>query len=98
MDTLRLDALRSALAGGDVSSVALKDGTLVLVDPGRMKVARFNETAAAVVDLLRSGVASEDRLVARLVEDFDVEPEVAREEVRELLTTLESELLGRRGS
>lgn len=98
METSRLDTLRSALLAEGVSSVTLKDGTLVLVDPGRMQVARLNETAAAVVDLIRGGAASEDELVAGILPLFEVEPEVARREIRELLTTLESGLLGRSGS
>ena len=89
MDTSRLERLRAALVAKGISSVTLKDGTAVLVDPAQMTVARFNETAAAIADLLRRGASTEDEILEGIVAAFDVAPEEARREIGELLTTLE---------
>lgn len=98
MDAARLEKLRSTLTATGVSSVTLRDGTAVLVDPGRMNVARFNETAAAIVDLLRRGAATEEEILDGIVSTFDVAPDEARREIDELLTTLEAAFGLRTGS
>lgn len=98
MDTRRLEKLRSALVATGISSVTLKDGSAVLVDPARMTVARFNESAAAIVDLVKRGASSEEEILEGIVSAFDVAPDEARREIEELLTTLEAEFGLRTGS
>lgn len=98
MSTTRLERIRSLLCSNEVSSVTLSDGTAFLVDPGRMKVARFNDSAAVIVDVLRRGASTEEELVSGVLSVFDVGPDEVRREVDMLLTTLEAELLGPSGT
>ncbi|MFN7986179.1 MAG: PqqD family protein [Thermoanaerobaculia bacterium] len=98
MDAARLARLRSFLTSTAMSAVTLNDGTSFLVDPGRSKVARFNETAAFVVEELKRGASTQEELVSGVVSVFDVSPEEARREIGELLTTLEAGFLDPSGS
>jgi hypothetical protein len=71
-------------------------GELCLFEPRLAQLYILNDTAGAVWQLAGAGAAF-DSIVADLVERFDIEPAVVRDEVRATLEQLErSELLVRR--
>ena len=61
------------------------DGEEIVVDLEAGTFYSLNATAVRILDLWQAGVREPDAIAARLVEAFEVEPEVARMETERIL-------------
>jgi hypothetical protein len=92
-----LKELARLLASDDeFTQQKLSDDTGVILDVDSLKVFSLNESGQYLVDCLRQGVTSEEELVDRLVEEFDVAEETARKDVAAFVTMLEAHLIDNR--
>ena len=66
------------------------DESTVLVDIGTNRIFELNESGTRVWELLDQGLNT-DRIVQRLIDEFDVEDEQAAGDVKKLLSQLEAE-------
>ena len=91
-----MDSIRYRLCSEDVAWRVLDDEG-VLVDLVRQRMHLCNGTATVVVEALRSEPTLEE-LVHGVCDSFDVDPETARADVRQLLLALEQEGVVARGA
>ncbi len=92
-DTAKLAAM---LADDELTTTKLVDGTGVILDVDTLQVFTLNETGMFLVEALGEGVDSRDELVARLVDSFDVEDDVAAADVDAFIGELATFLLDTR--
>jgi hypothetical protein len=64
----------------------------VVLDVEKLQVYSLNETGNFLVECLAAGATSEEELVERLVAEFEVELERAREDVRAFVDELTAKL------
>ncbi len=76
-----IEALARMLATDELTTTKLVDGTVVIMDVGSRQIFTLNETGMFLVEALGEGEAERDGLVARMVESFEVEDDVAGEDV-----------------
>ena len=76
-----IEELARMLATDELTTTKLVDGTGVILDVDSLQVFTLNETGMFLVEALGEGVADREGLVARLVESFEVEDDVAGEDV-----------------
>ena len=62
------------------------EDTLVVLAPATAEFFALNPVAARVWELVADGPVSDDDLVSRLLDEFEVEPERCRASVAEFLT------------
>ncbi|MGD8439595.1 MAG: PqqD family protein [Holophagae bacterium] len=92
-DTAKLAAM---LADDELTTTKLVDGTGVILDVDTLQVFTLNETGMFLVEALGEGVDSRDELVARLVDSFEVEDDVAVADVDAFIGELATFLLDTR--
>ena len=93
----RLEELSRLLAADDeLTQQKLADDTGVILDVDSLKVFSLNETAMFLVECLRGGIVTEDALVTRLTEEFEVDRETAAADVRSFADELATYLIERR--
>ncbi len=94
----RLEELSRLLASGDdFTQQKLADETGVILDVDSLQVFSLNETGQFLVDCLKDGVSSERGLVARLVDEFDVDEPTASRDVSDFVADLDRFLIEKRG-
>lgn len=71
-----------------VTYTLLSDGTAVMLLVDGREVLTLNETAARIVEGLKSGITDEDELVRQLTDEFAVDAATARRDVRAFLAEL----------
>ena len=76
-----IEKLAAMLADDELTTTKLVDGTGVILDVDSLQVFTLNETGMFLVEALGEGVADRDGLVARMVENFEVEDDVAGDDV-----------------
>jgi len=91
-----IEKLGAMLADDELTTTKLVDGTGVILDVDSLQVFTLNETGMFLVEALGEGVADRDGLVARMVADFEVEDDVAGEDVDVFIGDLAKFLLKRR--
>jgi hypothetical protein len=92
-DTAKLAAM---LADDELTTTKLVDGTGVILDVDTLQVFTLNETGMFLVEALGDGVADRDDLAARLVDEFEVEQDVAAADVDAFVADLAAFLLEKR--
>ena len=80
------DMNQSLRRRGDIFAAPLED-TILLLNAGTGRYHGLNPVAARIWEFLAEST-SEERLVARLVEEFEVTPELCRTEVATFLADL----------
>ena len=91
-----IEELARMLATDELTTTKLVDGTGVILDVDSLQVFTLNETGMFLVEALGEGVADREGLVARLVESFEVEDEVAGEDVDAFIGDLGTFLVEKR--
>lgn len=91
-----VEELARMLATDELTTTKLVDGTGVILDVDSLQVFTLNETGMFLVEALGEGVADRDGLVARMVEDFEVEDDAAGEDVDAFIGDLARFLLEKR--
>jgi len=91
-----IEKLAAMLADDELTTTKLVDGTGVILDVDTLQVFTLNETGMFLVEALGEGVADRDGLVVRLVESFEVENDVAGEDVDGFVSDLATFLLEKR--
>jgi hypothetical protein len=84
---MSVPALRALLQQDDYTITLLGDGTGVLTDLRKETLLALNSTAALIVAKIDDG-ASEDEIVAQLVQKYDTQEAVVRADVKSLLVKL----------
>ena len=84
------------LATDERTKTKLVDNTGVILDVDTLQVFTLNETGMFLVEAMGEGVSDRDGLVARLVESFEVETDVAGEDVDAFINDLADFLLSKR--
>ena len=92
-DTAKLAAM---LADDELTTTKLVDGTGVILDVDTLQVFTLNETGMFLVEAMGEGVDERDELVARLVATFEVEDDVAADDVDAFIGELATFLLDTR--
>ena len=92
----RLDDLKVLLESGELSTTKLADESGVVLDIDSLQVLALNETGMFLVEALREGAASKEELTQRLTKEFDVDEEVAAQDVDSFLDEMEKLLLDKR--
>lgn len=92
-DTAKLAAM---LADDELTTTKLVDGTGVILDVDTLKVFTLNETGMFLVEALGEGVEQRADLVARLVESFEVDEDVASADVDAFIAELAAFLVVKR--
>jgi Coenzyme PQQ synthesis protein D (PqqD) len=88
--------LAAMLADDELTTTKLVDGTGVILDVDTLQVFTLNETGMFLVEALGDGVSDRDGLVARMVENFEVEDDVASADVDAFIGELAKFLLEKR--
>ena len=83
-----LTEFAKVLASEQITRTKLADETGVLLDVDGLHVFSLNETGMFIVDAICGGIVDVEGLVARVVAEFEVEPEQAREDVETFLSKL----------
>jgi hypothetical protein len=91
-----IEKLAAMLADDELTTTKLVDGTGVILDVDSLQVFTLNETGMFLVEALGEGVADRQGLVARMVESFEVEDDVAGEDVDAFIGDLATFLLEKR--
>ena len=91
-----IEKLAAMLADDELTTTKLVDGTGVILDVDSLQVFTLNETGMFLVEAMGEGVADREGLVARLVESFEVENDVAGEDVDAFVADLATFLLEQR--
>ena len=92
----QIEELARMLATDELTTTKLVDGTGVILDVDSLQVFTLNETGMFLVEALGEGVADREGLVARLVESFEVEDDVAGEDVDAFIGDLGTFLVEKR--
>lgn len=88
--------LSRLLSSEAVSHTRLADHSGVILDIDSLKVFSVNDTGMCLVEALRDGIDDHDGLVQRIVEEFDVAPDIAAADVDGFVDELASYLVDRR--
>lgn len=72
-----IEKLAAMLATDELTTTKLVDGTGVILDVDSLQVFTLNETGMFLVEAMGEGFADRDGLVARMVENFEVEDDEA---------------------
>ena len=91
-----IEELARMLATDELTTTKLVDGTGVILDVDTLQVFTLNETGMFLVEALGEGVADREGLVARLVESFEVEDDVAGADVDAFVADLGKFLVEKR--
>lgn len=91
-----IEELARMLATDELTTTKLVDGTGVILDVDTLQVFTLNETGMFLVEAMGEGVADRDALVARLVESFEVEADVAGGDVDDFIAELGAFLVEKR--
>jgi hypothetical protein len=91
-----IEKLAAMLADDELTTTKLVDGTGVILDVDSLQVFTLNETGMFLVEALGEGVADRNGLVARMVESFEVENDVASDDVDAFIADLARFLLENR--
>jgi len=93
----QIEELARLLASDDeFTQQKLADETGVILDVDSLQVFSLNETGMFLVEEMKAGIVTEDALVTRMMEEFEVEEEVARKDVSEFVTELATYLIEKR--
>ena len=93
----RIEELAELLASEDeFTQQKLADEAGVILDVDSLQVFSLNETGMFLVEEMKEGIVTEDALVTRLLEEFEVEEDVARKDVVEFVEELTKCLVERR--
>ena len=76
-----IEELARMLATDELTTTKLVDGTGVILDVDTLQVFTLNETGMFLVEALSEGAADREGLVNRLLETFEVEEDIAGEDV-----------------
>lgn len=79
-----------------VSQTRLADHSGVILDIDNLKVFSVNDTGMCIVEALRNGIDDHEGLVARLLEEFEVDRETAASDVDAFVEELAQHLIDRR--
>ena len=88
MATIRL--LEEMFSRDRLTNTRLADGSGVMVDTSTLQLLAVNETGQALVDALKGGARSTGELVARLVDEFEVDQTSAAKDVASFIEALRS--------
>ena len=88
-----IEELARMLATDELTTTKLVDGTGVILDVDSLQVFTLNETGMFLVEAMGDGVADREGLVARMLETFEVEDEVAGADVDAFVADLARFLL-----
>ena len=91
-----IETLARMLATDELTTTKLVDGTGVILDVDSLKVFTLNETGMFLVEAMGQGAADRDRLVSRLVAEFEVDDETAAADVDAFVEELSGFLLSGR--
>ena len=72
-----IEKLAAMLATDELTTTKLVDGTGVILDVDSLQVFTLNETGMFLVEAMGEGFADRDGVVARMVENFEVEDDEA---------------------
>jgi hypothetical protein len=93
----QLEELSRLLASDEeLTQQKLADDTGVILDVDSLRVLSLNETGMFLVECLQQGVVTEEALVERLVDEFEVDSETAAADVRAFVAELGRYLIERR--
>ena len=81
MGVEHMEELARMLATDELTTTKLVDGTGVILDVDTLQVFTLNETGMFLVEALGEGVADREGLINRLLETFEVEEDIAGEDV-----------------
>ena len=90
-----IEELARMLATDELTTTKLVDGTGVILDVDSLQVFTLNETGMFLVEALGEGVADRVGLVERMVENFEVENDVAGVDVDAFIADLAKFLVGK---
>jgi hypothetical protein len=76
-----IEELARMLATDELTTTKLVDGTGVILDVDTLQVFTLNETGMFLVEALSEGAADREALINRLLETFEVEEDIAGEDV-----------------
>ena len=76
-----IEELARMLATDELTTTKLVDGTGVILDVDTLQVFTLNETGMFLVEALSEGAADREGLIDRLLETFEVEEDIAGEDV-----------------
>ena len=91
-----IEKLAAMLADDELTTTKLVDGTGVILDVDSLQVFTLNETGMFLVEALGDGVADREGLMARMVENFEVEDDVAGADVDAFIADLAKFLVEKR--
>ena len=91
-----IEELAAMLATDELTTTKLVDGTGVILDVDSLQVFTLNETGMFLVEAMGEGVDDRDGLVARMVENFEVEDDEAGRDVDAFVGDLAKFLLEKR--
>jgi hypothetical protein len=91
---VNIDELRTKLSSHEVTTMALRDGTGVLVNLSGMEVLTFNETGMFLCQRVAGGAPDVEALASALVEEFEVDRATAMASATAFLQELASALGG----
>jgi hypothetical protein len=92
----RLVDLSKLLSSDELTQTKLADSTGVILDVDTLQVFALNETGMFLVEAMRQGATTRDQLVARLVEEFEVDDAVAGRDLDAFVAELVRHLIERR--
>jgi len=84
-----IEHLTAVLRSGRLTQTKLADQTGVLLDIESLQVLTLNETGMFLVERLCAGVSTTEALARAMAAEFEVEEDVAREDVAAFLAELE---------
>jgi len=93
-----LRVLSEIFTSGDLTQTKLADETGVILDVETLQVFSLNETAAFLIEAIRSGVSTRDELIQLMVDEFDTDPETAGNDLDQFTESASQHLLRDRDS
>lgn len=91
---MNIDDLRTKLSSHELTTMALRDGTGVLVNLSGMEVLTFNETGMFLCQRIVDGAPDVEALAVALVEEFEVDRAAALASATAFIRELSSVLGG----
>jgi hypothetical protein len=91
-----LTDLSELLASDEFTQTKLADETGVILDVDSLQVFTLNETGMFLVEALREGETTRDGLVAKMVDEFEVDEGTAAEDVDAFTAELAEWLIEKR--
>ena len=92
----RLIDLSTLLASDRLTQTRLADESGVILDVESLQAYSLNATGMALVEAIRAGATTREQLVDGLVEQFDVDPATACDDVDRFVDQLVAHLLAKR--